>query len=184
MDDFFWGALINNVIHAFLIIGLGFVALFLLVRYYLKNKPAGGYQPGQEAGVIQEDRKTLLPLRLQACERLVLFLERIHPQAMLVRLVQPGMSAQQLQVLLVSTIREEFEYNLSQQIYISPTTWDLIRSAREETARLVNRAAAAVPGEEPANTLASAILEMGLSAENDPVAKALDAVKKEVRSLF
>jgi hypothetical protein len=183
MDDFFWGALINNVIHAFLIIGLGFAALFLLLRYYLGNRTISGGSM-QAAGHPSDDRKTLLPLRLQAYERFVLFLERINPPSMLMRLNQPELSATQLQALLVRTIRDEFEYNLSQQIYISANAWEMIRNAKEETTRLINQAAASLPEGTSAADLARTILELSVSGDSLSMNRALDELKKEVKQLF
>ena len=132
----------------------------------------------QQSG--SEGQKILLPLRLQACERFVLYLERIHPNNLLLRVSQPGQGIQELQSLLIRTIREEFEYNLSQQLYISQGTWELIRNAKEEAISLVNRAAAGLPDGSTSSDLSRAILDLAMERGKLPSALAIDAVKREL----
>lgn len=127
-----------------------------------------------------EEQKILLPLRLQACERLLLFLERIHPNSLLLRMNQPGKTAQDLQSLLIRTVREEFEYNLSQQLYVSQPTWERIRKAKEDTISLVNRAMGNLPDGASSSDLAQAILDLSMQQEQPAVASAISAVKREI----
>ena len=132
----------------------------------------------QQSG--SESQKILIPLKLQACERFVLYLERIHPNNLLLRFSQPGQSVQDLQSAMVRTIREEFEYNLSQQLYISQGTWELIRNAKEEAISLVNRAAAGLPAGSTSADLSRAILDLSMERGKLPSAIAIDAVKREL----
>jgi hypothetical protein len=127
-----------------------------------------------------EEQKILIPLRLQACERFILYLERIHPNNLLLRVSQPGLSVRELQALLIRTIREEFDYNLSQQLYISQGTWELVRNAKEETISLVNRAADKLPGDAAPADLTRAILDLAMERDKLPSAIAIDAVKREL----
>src|ERR1700741_2896889 len=62
--------------------------------------------------------ETVLPSRLQAYERMTLFLERTAPQNLLVRINAPGLSAREFHRLLLDEIRNEYNHNVSQQIYI------------------------------------------------------------------
>jgi uncharacterized protein YihD (DUF1040 family) len=87
-------------------------------------------------------QKLLMPIRLQAYERLVLFLERIQPAGLVTRSMNNSMNNQQLQLMLVRTIREEFEHNLSQQLYVSATAWQMVKAAKEEVIQLINKVAA------------------------------------------
>jgi hypothetical protein len=135
----------------------------------------------QQSGT--EEQKILLPLRLQACERFVLYLERISPNNLLLRVSQPGAGVRELQALLIRTIREEFEYNLSQQLYISQGTWELVRNAKEEAISLVNRAADNLPANANPADLSRAILDLSMERDKLPSAKAIDAIKKEIRLL-
>src|ERR1041385_3491693 len=71
----------------------------------------------------KEAHKTLVPLKLQAYERLCIFLERISPPSLLTRVLTHGMSAARFRTELVSTINNEFEHNVSQQIYVTDNAW-------------------------------------------------------------
>ncbi len=77
-------------------------------------------------------------LRLQAAERFSLYLERINPGRLVMRLHRNGMSATMLQNEMLRTIREEFDHNLSQQIYISEGSWELIKNAQIEMIKFIN----------------------------------------------
>ena len=80
----------------------------------------------------KETLKVVTPIRLQAYERMALFLERISPNSLVLRVFRPGMDTSALQAAMTKTIRDEWEHNLSQQIYISSEAWNRIREAKEE----------------------------------------------------
>lgn len=129
-------------------------------------------------------QKEIFPVRMQAYERIILLLERISPNHLILRISQPGMSALQFQTLLVQNIRDEFDHNLSQQLYISSGAWELIRTAREEMIRLINSAAGQLRGDAQAHDLASKLLELHSSLDHDPVARAIETVKEEARKFL
>src|SRR5476651_1468320 len=78
-----------------------------------------------------------LPLRLQAYERVVLFIERINPANMLIRLNVGGLSAAELHIIVVNEIRNEFQHNVTQQIYVSSRVWAVLKRVKEDTLSLV-----------------------------------------------
>ena len=160
-------------------VGLILIAVLVIIRYWfsLNKQPAG-------TSGKSEEQKILLPLRLQAYERIVLYLERISPENLMMRIAKPEMTALQLQAELVKVIREEFEYNLSQQIYISASAWELVRNAKEETIRLINVASGKVAENASSGDLVKSILDLSMETEKLPVNAAIDAVKKEVQQLF
>ena len=82
-----------------------------------------------------------LPVRLQAYERITLFLERISPQNLLIRLSDPGYPARDFQKILLDEIRNEYNHNVSQQVYMSEEVWSQVRNAREDLIMLINDAA-------------------------------------------
>ena len=156
-----------------------FIGAFFLLWYYLKhtrNVVTGSRN--------KEDQKVILPLRLQAYERFVLFLERIHPSNLVLRLNSPDITALQLQSLLVRTIREEFEYNLSQQLYISANSWELIKNAKEETIAMINQASAKVGEQAHSSDLVKEIFDISISKGKLPLDLAIEAIKKELQRLF
>jgi len=124
------------------------------------------------------------PIRLQAYERMVLFLERISPQSIVLRVSTPGMKASQLHQELLSTIRAEFDHNLTQQIYISRSAWETVKRAKEETIKIINIAASRTDDNAPAIELSKMLLEMSMQLEKLPTQLAIDLVKEEVKSLY
>jgi len=84
-------------------------------------------------------------LKLQAYERLVILADRIALPNLINRVNQPGLSKSEMQQLLTQTIRQEFEYNLSQQIYVSPAAWDAVRNLKEQNILIVNQIASIIP---------------------------------------
>ena len=98
------------------------------------------------ADIKMAGSNVIAPIRLQAYERLALFLERISPESLIMRVHKPEFSALQLQTMLILNIRDEFEHNLSQQVYVSSQAWELLRSAKEDMIKLVNTAATKLNG--------------------------------------
>ncbi len=129
-------------------------------------------------------QKELLPLRLQAYERLALFLERISPNVMVLNQHEPGMNVAEFQQRLLDAVRTEFEHNVSQQIYVSDAAWNITRRAKEEVARLINTSAAALDAEAPSYQLSKRMFDTMLENEDFPTHRALMTVKAEVAQLF
>ncbi len=155
---------------------------YFLIRNFLGNDQKKKLLEMQQEK-SKETQKVLLPLRLQAYERLALFLERIHPNNLLLRSFSAGMGLRDLQVAMTQSIRDEFEHNLSQQIYISPELWHHIKSAKEEMINLIN--SSAFESAEKADPTALAAKIFQLSAQNQlPCEWALDMLKKEFSDLI
>ncbi len=129
-------------------------------------------------------QKETLPLRLQALERMALFLERMSPESLIIRVMQPGMQVSDLHIELLSAIRTEYEHNASQQVYLSTQTWELIKSAREEVVKLINVASSQVSRDGKAMELSSKIMEITAGYEKSPTQVALDALRLESGQLF
>lgn len=126
----------------------------------------------------------VLPVRLQAYERVCLLLERISPHNLILRVNNPAFNAIQLQQKLLIEIREEFNHNLSQQVYMSNDAWNLTRHAMEEIVGVINTAAQHVDREAQGVELAKAIFEILIQRNEDPSARALRFVKDEIRQVF
>lgn len=132
----------------------------------------------------KETQKSALPIRLQAYERLSLFLERITPDRLLVRLHSQGLTSQQYQNLLTETIRAEFEHNLSQQIYVSDEAWKLLVDAKSATVGIINNISREFRPDDDAMKLRKAILNRTMEMEAFPTKKALRYLKGEVKRDF
>lgn len=127
---------------------------------------------------------TVLPLRIQAYERMCLFLERISPQNLLVRLNNNGMTARDFQQLLLSEIRNEYNHNASQQVFMSSEVWDLIKNAKEDLVLTINDSASDMDTESNSLDLAKKIFEKSVNKPIDPIAHALTELKAEIQATF
>lgn len=128
--------------------------------------------------------ETLLPNRLQAYERMVLFLERMAPQNLLVRLNINGMPAREFHQLLLAEIRNEYNHNVSQQLYISENVWNMIRNAKEDLVVSINEAAGEMLPEATSLDLSKRIFEKSINKPVDPLNHALSELKKEIQQTF
>jgi hypothetical protein len=129
--------------------------------------------------------KEIVMLRLQAYERLALFLERINFAPVISRVRTPDMLSNELQYAIVKNIREEFEHNLSQQIYVSSNAWNLIVQAKEEMMKTVNLIGTQLPSEASSGQLINALFN-GIQNAGAPLPteQALEFLKAECRELF
>lgn len=129
--------------------------------------------------------KQHMPLKLNAYERAVLFLERITPMSLIPRLGNgAGRSAEQFHQELIQEIRSEFEHNLSQQIYISHQGWAVLVHAKEEVINLINAAAREMDEEHSGIDLSKKIVEKISQTEILPTHKATFVLKSDVHKLF
>ncbi len=154
-------------------------AMYLTLRSFLNKNLLD-----RQVDLRAEAARTLLPLRLQAYERMVLFLERISPNNLLLRLSPAAGSALELQQLLLSDIRDEFNHNLAQQVYLSNEAWDRIRLAQNEVLGLVNSAAQDLPTDAPPLDLSRRIFDRWITLSPTPTDEALRFLKDEVRREF
>ena len=104
---------------------------------------------------------------------------------MLIRLHTPGMSAREMQTLVISEIRLEYQHNISQQIYISDSAWKTVRQVKEETISMINNTVNVLPENTSSVDLSRAILSHLANLENEnPYELALQIVKSDMQSLF
>lgn len=157
-----------------------FAAAFFTQKHFLDND-----QQRRDHELKKNAQSMLTPLRLQAYERIVIFLERVHPNTIVVRVNKHGMTAHQLHMELIKAIKSEYEHNLSQQIYVSHGAWELVKTTKEEITKLINVSATKVAHDAPSNDLAMMILNitsnLGKKLPNDV---ALEFIKKEVGHHF
>lgn len=151
---------------------------------YLVKKYFEGEEKKRRMQQVLNNQQLITPLRLQAYERTVLFLERISPESLIMRINKPGLTCQQLQSDLLQAIRSEFEHNLTQQLYISHGAWEMVKIARGRTIQLINSMAEKVQKDAPAINLSKAMLESIVDQEKTPTTDALAFVKNEISQLF
>lgn len=131
-----------------------------------------------------KNRDIILPIRLQAYERICLFLERISPNNLVMRLNDSSYNAKQFQHILLSEIRNEYNHNLSQQVYMTDNAWKLVVNVKEEVIAVINQAGHALQEDAKSLDLAKQIFKMMAEKEIDPVTTALSEIKNEIRQVF
>ncbi|MBN1109051.1 MAG: hypothetical protein JXA55_09775 [Bacteroidales bacterium] len=156
-----------------------FFTAWLVMRGMVKND-----QDKRRQELILQGSRTVTPIKLQAYERIVLFLERISLESLLVRVNSPGVTAAQLHSALLSTIRSEFEHNLSQQIYMSPQAWEVVRNARSSTIKIINSEYEKKPVPSTGLEFSQRLLEAVMALDKEPTRAAIDYIKGEVARMI
>ncbi|TAG55855.1 MAG: hypothetical protein EAZ27_06175 [Cytophagales bacterium] len=171
--------IITDIIKIFLPSITVMYGIFLVVKAFLNKE--------YEKKILElkmDNTKIVLPIRMQAYERICLFLERISLNNIIIRVNNPAFNSAQLQQALLADIRNEYNHNLSQQVYMSDEAWLQIRKAMEDIVGIINSAAELVPNDSRGIELAKKIFENLLSRTQDPVFQALTYVKNEIRIVF
>ncbi|MGO4818857.1 DUF7935 family protein [Flavobacterium sp. W22_SRS_FP1] len=154
----------------------GAVAYFLFDSHFKD-------QQNTRRWLLQKDNKTAtLPLRLQAYERMTLFMERINPSQLLVRITPLSEDKNEYQNFVIAQIEQEFEHNMTQQIYISDECWSIIVTAKNATIQMV-RLAGKNEKVTDADSLRSIIIS-DLLEKPSPSRSALAFIKNEVSQLW
>ncbi|MBN2682610.1 MAG: hypothetical protein JXR58_08885 [Bacteroidales bacterium] len=156
-----------------------FATAYYIILRFMKNE-----EDKRRFEAHQGSRKLVTPIRLQAYERITLFLERLSPETQIRNLSHPTMKAHELRNDMVNLIKAEFEHNLVQQVYMSVEAWQIVKSAQENTIKLINECAKDIKPEAPALELGKEIIERAFAMEQAPNQVALDFIKKEVSRLF
>ncbi|ARV08400.1 hypothetical protein BTO05_01605 [Winogradskyella sp. PC-19] len=170
----------DNILQLFLSL-LPAIIVAAIAYYFFKGHIEN--ENGQRRYKLQRElQKEALPLRLQAYERMALFLERISPNKLIVRVQPTSSNKEDYENLLIASIEQEYEHNLAQQIYISDKCWDIISAAKNTTIQLIRKASM----QEKVDS-ASKLREVVLSALMDkqaPSSAALAFIKDEVSNLW
>ena len=125
-----------------------------------------------------------LPLRLQAYERLVLFIERVNPANMLIRLNGPAHTAHELYSIIVEEIRNEYQHNITQQIYVTGRAWSVVKRVKEDTLGIVNNAIRSLPENATGLELSKFILADLSKLEDNPYEIGANLLRKDLEELF
>jgi hypothetical protein len=145
-----------------ILISVGGMVLLFGLYYYYYNK--------DKKSIAQEQKKivakTSQSLQLQAYERLVILAERISIPSLISRLNQSGINKSDMQALLTQTIKQEFDHNLSQQIYVSTEAWEAIRNLKEQNIHLINQMATILPAESSGLELNKKLLDFVVHQQN------------------
>ena len=154
----------------------GGVAYFLFHSFFKNEENRRRFE------LLKENQKQALPIRLQAYERMVLLLERIHPAQLLLRVAPISTDKNDYATLLIHTIQTEFEHNLTQQVYLTSATWEVINKAKNSTVQMIRQKSLEqdIPN---AEKLREAIL-IELTETEAPSSIAISYLKEDLKRVF
>ena len=152
--------------------------------YFVILKFTEGEQKRRDYELRKSQLNMTTPIRLQAYERVIIFLERIEPTNLVLRSNKAGMTSPMLYSELIKSVKTEYEHNISQQIYVSANAWHLVKTAKEETLKLINISSGKVAENAKSQDLAQIILQIASSVEKTPTQIAIEFLKKEVAQQF
>ncbi len=132
----------------------------------------------------KERQSFFLPNRVEAYQRAVLLMERISPNSLVMRLHNPGLPAKMMQAELLKAIREEYDHNVAQQIFISPKAWEMVRNSKEETIKIINIAGGQMSDVSMALDLSAKIFEITAEVGQLPTEITIEFLKREMQELF
>lgn len=177
-----------------------FLTAWLVLRAFL-NKEADVVQSllardaeNRRVDLLKTTNETLLPMRLQAYERMTLFCSRMEIGQLVTNTdATPAMTAEMYKMALILQVEEEFNHNITQQVYMTDDLWNIILLAKKEVTQICqklhndllneynNRGLEGVPSSKDFLDALVAYLQ-----ENPQIGyiQALSAIKKEVGVLF
>jgi len=145
--------------------------------------PAGQFNE-KMVDIKISNTKVVLPIRLQAYERMCLFLERMAPNSLIPRLNVGELTSSEFHAVLLNEIREEYNHNVSQQVYMSEEAWEMVKNAKEDLIVTINNAASEFAEENESLELSRKIFEIYMNKDPDPIVTALNFIKSEIRESF
>ena len=153
----------------------------LIAYYFFKEHTKN--EDGRRRFLLHKDMQVnAMPLRVQAYERMAIFLERISPSKLMIRVTPTSSEKESYESLLIASIEQEFEHNLSQQIYLSDDCWNIISAAKNATIQLI-RKASLLEKTDTANKLREVVLTE-MMEKRAPSDAALSYIKQEVSEMW
>lgn len=171
---------LNTLLYIALAVGAVAIVYPTIKDLFKKTKTTGTTTDNQEQPV----NAAVLPLQLQAYERMALYVDRITPQSLIGRIYQPGLTAVDMQISMVQQIKAEYEHNVTQQIYVSAMTWEAVKTLKEQTISVINQVAVQLPPDAPAMELNKQILEVFLQAGESPAELTSQIINAEAKRLM
>lgn len=158
--------------------------MVLITAWLVLKKSIENDRDRRRQEIILQNARTITPIRLQAYERLTLLLERITIESLIMRIYKQGMDSRQLHTSLLNTIRSEYDHNLSQQVYITPQAWEVIKTAKTNTIKFLNTSIEKIPPTASGADLSKYLLESVMELEKEPAQVAIEFLKKEAGSMM
>lgn len=132
----------------------------------------------------KENSNSMIPMKLQAYERLTIFLDRISPDTLVLRMADPQMNATQFKHLLIRTINDEYTHNVSQQIYVSTQAWKVVKAVKEQVIVTIENSYKDMKEDSKSTDLGKSILQDMMAKNENPCYVAIEFLRKEIELVF
>jgi hypothetical protein len=162
--------ILKFTIPSLLVVGMA----YLMMKHFFDREIKTKYDE-----ITAMNRKEYTPMRIQAYERAVLYLERIDPNNLIMRVHAPGMTARALHAELMKAIRDEYTHNMVQQLYITHAGWKALKQAKEESIKIINMAMNSMKENATSIDLSTVIFEIMAKLDRIPTDRAIDIVKRD-----
>lgn len=174
----------QQLLFIFIIAGAVVLVIWTLKDTMKKPGKSDGKSKSPSSPSSAEQQSVILPLQLQAYERIVLFVERISPQSLISRINQPGFTVLDMQIGMVSSIKSEYDHNVSQQIYVTAAAWEAVKTVKEQTISIINQVALKLPPDANAIELNKQLLELFMAQKESPAEIAAEIINLEAKKLM
>lgn len=168
------------IIIAIMCAGLLLMVAALVILARLSKMKDAELRNGKTMELKVQALKIIMPLKVQAYERFLLYLERVQLPQLVKRIYTPGMEKGAFHLKLLQSVREEFEHNLAQQLYVSNTTWNAVVNAKEELINQINTTFEQLKDEEDVSILAQSLVAL----PNPVVEQAIAVLKRDFERLL
>ncbi|WP_090556809.1 DUF7935 family protein [Pedobacter hartonius] len=156
----------------------------VVISWNLLRNDFRKYMSAQPAGTVKGEDAGLLQLRLQAYERMIVFVDRLNPSNLFLRLYEQGIPAAGLQAIILNEVRSEYQHNVSQQLYINAASWDVLRKLKDDTIVMVNNAVNGLPEDASGKDLSRKVLEHMAGIAANPYELTIKLIKQDIHQLF
>ena len=156
----------------------------ILTAYYLLRRETDREKLNLQLELRKSRQEYFLPNRVEAYQRSILYLERINLNSLIMRLHNPGLPARAMQAELLKTIRDEYDHNVAQQLFVSPQGWKMLRDSKEETIKIINIAGNQMTATSTGMDLSAKIFEIVAEIGELPSEITVNYLKGELQELF
>jgi hypothetical protein len=156
----------------------------LLTTIFFLRKETSKEVRSMQMELKKQRQEFFLPSRVEAYQRSVLLMERIHPNSLVMRLHNPGLPAKTLQADFLQAIREEFDHNVAQQLFVSLNGWQMVKNSKEETIKIINIAGNQMTATSTGLDLSAKIFEIVAEVGQLPTEITVEFLKRELQELF
>ncbi len=156
----------------------------LLTTIFFLRKESSQELRSMQIEMKKQRQEFFLPNRVESYQRAVLLMERIHPNSLVMRLHNPGLPARALQAEFLQAIRDEYDHNVAQQLFVSIQGWQMVKNSKEETVKIINLAGNQMSAAATGMDLSAKIFEIVAEIGQLPTEITVDYLKRELQELF